>query len=81
MVRRSNDFVRFWGYVRPYTKYSALGVVGGMIKFTVPLPVPQVAQYLLDGVFLNSRLSGEEQLRTSFLYADGTVAWYKRSHA
>jgi len=37
---KHHSFVRFLGYVRPYAKYLLLAVVGGVVKFTVPLLVP-----------------------------------------
>jgi len=69
-----NNFVRFLGYVRPYSGYLVLAVIGGIIKFTVPLLVPQVTRYLLDEVFLNQDLTGQEKLRQLLLYTGGLTA-------
>lgn len=57
------NFVRFLAYVKPYRGFIVLAALGGMIKFTVPLLVPQVTRYLLDDVFLNSDFSEAQQLR------------------
>ena len=59
----SPNFVRFLTYVRPYVWFIVLGALGGIIKFTVPLLVPQVTRYLLDDVFLNSAFSTQQQLQ------------------
>jgi ABC-type multidrug transport system fused ATPase/permease subunit len=69
-----NNFVRFLGYVRPYTKYLALAVVGGIVKFTVPLLVPQVTRHLLDNVFLNDLMTRQQKLQELFLWAGGMMA-------
>ena len=74
MVKKSGNFVRFLGFVRPYTKYLIVGVIGGIIKFTVPLLVPQVTRHLLDNVFLNDALSRPEKLHTLFLWVGGMMA-------
>ena len=47
--KRRNNFVRFLGYVRPYKWQVVAASVGGIVKFSVPLLVPQVTRYLLDG--------------------------------
>jgi subfamily B ATP-binding cassette protein MsbA len=62
------------GYVRPYTKYLILAVIGGVVKFTVPLLVPQVTQHLLDNMFLNKALATGQKLHELFLYAGGMMA-------
>jgi len=64
-------FTRFLGYVRPYTGLLILAVIGGIIKFTVPLLVPQVTRYLLDEVFLNRDLTASQQLRQVLLCTGG----------
>ncbi len=67
------NFVRFLGYVRPYTKYLVAATLGGVVKFVVPLLVPQVTKHLLDNVFLNSALSPERKLHDLLLYAGGMM--------
>ncbi len=57
MVQKHSNFIRFLGYVRPYTKYLILAIIGGIVKFTVPLLVPQVTRHLLDNVFLNEMMT------------------------
>lgn len=57
------NFVRFLHYVKPYTWFIVLAVIGGIIKFTVPLLVPQLTRYLLDDVLLSTSLETEAQLR------------------
>ncbi len=71
MGKKHSNFVRFLGYVRPYSGYLVLAIIGGIIKFTVPLLVPQVTRYLLDDVFLNALLTADDKLRELFLYTGG----------
>jgi subfamily B ATP-binding cassette protein MsbA len=67
------NFVRFLRYVRPYTKYLVAATLGGVVKFVVPLLVPQVTKHLLDNVFLNSALSPEKKLHDLLFYAGGMM--------
>jgi ABC-type multidrug transport system fused ATPase/permease subunit len=73
MEQKPNNFVRFLAYVRPYTKYVVVATLGGIVKFTVPLWVPQITRYLLDNVYLNSAMSVEAKLRELFTYAGGMM--------
>ena len=73
MTTSDNHFLRFLGYVKPYWKDLLLGTIGGIVKFTVPLLVPQVTRYLLDDVFLNQALSTEEKTNQLFIYIIGLV--------
>jgi ABC-type multidrug transport system fused ATPase/permease subunit len=73
MEKKPNNFVRFLAYVRPYTKYVVVATLGGIVKFTVPLWVPQITRYLLDNVYLNSAMSVEAKLRELFIYAGGMM--------
>ncbi len=73
MEQKPHNFVRFLAYVRPYTKYVVVATLGGIVKFTVPLWVPQITRYLLDNVYLNSALSVEAKLRELFIYAGGMM--------
>ena len=60
------NFLRFLAYVKPYVWFIVLAAIGGIIKFTVPLIVPQITRYLLDDVLLNSDFSTERQLTLLF---------------
>jgi subfamily B ATP-binding cassette protein MsbA len=51
-----------------------LGVVGGIVKFTVPLLPPQVTRHLLDNVYLNVNLTRQEKLEELILYIGGLIA-------
>jgi subfamily B ATP-binding cassette protein MsbA len=73
-MKKQDQFVRFLGYVRPYWKLVALGSLGGVIKFTVPLLTPQITRYLLDDVFLNNAMTQAEKLHELFLYIGGMIA-------
>lgn len=50
---RFSNFVRFIAYVKPYKWNLVVAVIGGVVKFTLPLLVPQITRHLLDEVFLN----------------------------
>jgi len=71
---KHHNFVRFLGYVRPYTKYLLLAIAGGIVKFTVPLLVPQVTRHLLDNVFLNALMTKGQKLQELLLWAGGMAA-------
>ncbi len=56
-MEHQSNFRRFLAYVKPYWHYVLAAVIGGIIKFTIPLLIPQVTKYLLDTVYLNPHLS------------------------
>ena len=74
MAKKPHNFIRFLGYVRPYSRYLALAVIGGVVKFTVPLLVPQVTRHLLDDVFLSEKLTVQQKYHELFFYAGGLIA-------
>jgi ABC-type multidrug transport system fused ATPase/permease subunit len=87
--KKPANFIRFLEYVKPYSWLIAVAAVGGIIKFTVPLIVPQITRYLLDEVFLSTAYSTSEQMnilfRTIGLMAAGYIiiwapATYARSY-
>jgi ABC-type multidrug transport system fused ATPase/permease subunit len=51
-------------------------VFRGIVKFTIPLLVPQVTRHLLDNVFLNEMLPQPQKLRELLLWAGGMVALF-----
>lgn len=69
---RSN-FIRFLSYVRPYKWQVVAASVGGIVKFSVPLFVPQVTRYLLDGVFLNTALSTQDKTNAVLTSVGGLI--------
>jgi subfamily B ATP-binding cassette protein MsbA len=70
---KRHNFWRFAEYVRPYWKYLALAVAGGIVKFTVPLLVPQVTRHLLDNVFLNEALTRSQKMQELLFCAGGMI--------
>ena len=74
MGLKYRNFIRFLGYVRPYTKYLVIATIGGIVKFVVPLLVPQVTRHLLDNVFLNTNLTTEKKLHDLLMYAGGMMS-------
>ncbi len=73
MKSKPQTFVRFLTYVRPYWFFILLGVLGGIVKFTVPLLIPQVTRYLLDHVYLNPQMSVATKLHQLFLGVGGLI--------
>lgn len=71
--QEQGNFVRFLAYVRPYWFFLLLGILGGVVKFGVPLLVPQVTRYLLDDVFLSTTLSTAQKLDQLYLYLGGLM--------
>ncbi|MGE5528604.1 MAG: ABC transporter ATP-binding protein [Patescibacteria group bacterium] len=71
---KRRNFSRFIAYVRPYWKLVAAAAVGGIVKFTVPLLVPQVTRHLLDDVYLARALSTQAKLRELCLWVGGMMA-------
>ncbi len=70
----ASPFVRFLGYVAPFKKYVILAVLGGIVKFTVPLAVPLVIRNLIDHVFLAPELSLDQKIATLFWSLGGLIA-------
>jgi ABC-type multidrug transport system fused ATPase/permease subunit len=68
---KTRTFLRFLNYIRPYWKYVAASAIGGVIKFTVPLLVPQITRYLFDRVFLNPQLSSAAKFQQLYF----SVGW------
>ncbi len=73
MSKKQGNFIRFLGYVRPFSGYLCLAVIGGIAKFTVPLLVPQVTRHLLDNVFLNQNLTAPQKYHELLLYVGGMM--------
>jgi ABC-type multidrug transport system fused ATPase/permease subunit len=73
-MKHNDNFFRFLLYVKPYTLYIVLAVLGGITKFTVPLLVPEMTRYLLDEVYLNPAMSAAEKLSRLFLVTGGMAA-------
>ncbi len=70
MAKRQN-FLRFLRYVSPYKHLVILAILAGVVKFTVPLLVPQLTRHLVDNVFLSQTLTAKEQLNQLFFF----VGW------
>ncbi len=70
---RFSNFVRFIAYVKPYKWNLVVAVIGGVVKFTLPLLVPQITRHLLDEVFLNPQMTGEQKLGELLLNVGGMI--------
>lgn len=70
---RLNNFLRFVSYVYPYRWSLLAAVIGGIVKFTLPLLVPQITRHLLDEVFLNPALSSDQKLTELLLNVGGII--------
>lgn len=73
-VKKPHTFLRFLHYVAPYKNLLLLAIVGGIVKFTVPLLVPQLTRHLLDAILLNPELTRQVQLERLLLYIGGLMA-------
>jgi subfamily B ATP-binding cassette protein MsbA len=73
MSKQKSNFIRFLAYVRPFTGFLVLAVIGGIVKFTVPLLVPQVTRHLLDNVFLSQTLTLDQKYHELLLWAGGMI--------
>ncbi len=71
--KRRNNFVRFLSYVRPYKWQVVAASVGGIVKFSVPLLVPQMTRYLLDDVFLSTTLTTDEKMSALLTSLGGLI--------
>ncbi len=58
----------------PYKRHVILAVLGGIVKFTVPLAVPLVTRELIDHVFLNNALSADQKVGLLLAYLGGSSA-------
>jgi ATP-binding cassette, subfamily B, putative efflux pump len=76
MNSKPSNFFRFLSYVKPYWKLILLGTIGGIVKFTVPLFVPQITRYLLDQVYLNPALSVAQKTHETLVSVGGLVVVY-----
>jgi subfamily B ATP-binding cassette protein MsbA len=76
METKKDHFIRFLGYVKPYWKDLLLGTIGGVVKFTIPLLVPQVTRHLLDNVFLNDALPLNEKVNQMLWYLGGLIVLF-----
>jgi len=73
-VPTSNNFVRFLSYVRPYKWQVVAAAIGGIVKFSVPLFVPQITRYLLDDVFLSTTLISQQKVNDLLMSVGGLIA-------
>lgn len=51
-----------------------LAALGGVIKFSIPLLVPQVTQHLIDGVLLSTELPTEARVQHLIIWIGGLAA-------
>ncbi len=70
---RLNNFFRFITYVGPYKWNLVIAVMGGVVKFTLPLLVPQITRHLLDEVFLNPNLTSDQKLTELLVSVIGMI--------
>lgn len=73
---RKNNFLRFLSYVGPYKWFILLAALGGIVKFGVPLLVPQVTQHLVDRVYLNETMTTAEKRHELYVYVGGMMALF-----
>ncbi len=70
---RNRDFIRFLGYVKPYAGYIVLAALGGIVKFVVPLLVPQIIKHIVDDVLLNAAMALDAKIADILFWALGMI--------
>lgn len=61
--KKQNPVIRILGYIVPYWYYIIISTIGGVIKLTIPLIVPQVLKYFADDLLTaQNSLRVEEKL-------------------
>jgi ATP-binding cassette, subfamily B, putative efflux pump len=71
-----NNFIRFLHYVKPYKYMVMAGAIGGIVKFSVPLLMPQVTRHLVDNIFLNEVLTVDAKTQNLMLLMGGMLALF-----
>jgi ATP-binding cassette, subfamily B, putative efflux pump len=71
---KNRDFMRFLQYVKPYANYIVLAALGGIVKFVVPLLIPQVIKHIVDDVLFSQVLSGDAKTREILFWLLGMIA-------
>jgi ATP-binding cassette, subfamily B, putative efflux pump len=71
-----NNFIRFLHYVKPYKYMVMAGAIGGIVKFSVPLLMPQVTRYLVDNIFLDDTLTVDTKTQQLVLMMGGMLALF-----
>jgi subfamily B ATP-binding cassette protein MsbA len=74
--RSPSNFFRFLFYVKPYAPFVALAGIGGIVKFTLPLFVPQITRHLIDEVFVNPAMAAPQKIRELLWSCGGMIALY-----
>ncbi|MCX7656230.1 MAG: ABC transporter ATP-binding protein/permease [Treponemataceae bacterium] len=72
MKRKTSNFLRFLSYIKPYGWAIILAAIGGVVKFTLPLIVPQLTRHLIDDIFPSARLDGPAKIR-ALLFTTGSA--------
>lgn len=70
------NLFRFLAYVKPYKYMVMAATIGGIVKFTIPLLVPQVTQHLVDDVYLSETLTTSQKTHELLLYTIGMAALF-----
>jgi ATP-binding cassette, subfamily B, putative efflux pump len=74
-LQPQHNFIRFLSYVCPYKWQVVAASIGGIVKFSVPLFVPQVTRYLLDNIFLflSTALTAQEKANALLTSVGGLI--------
>jgi len=71
-----SNFIRFLHYVKPYKYMVMAGAIGGIVKFSVPLLMPQVTRHLVDNIFLNDVLTADLKTQNLMFLVGGMFALF-----
>lgn len=75
-THKTSNFLRFLSYVKPYLPFVLLAGLGGVVKFTLPLLVPQISRHLIDNVFINELMTAAQKQQELLFYCLGMIALY-----
>ena len=68
-MESQKNLVRIFKYIIPYKKYIFLSTIGGVIKLTIPLIVPQILKYFTDDLLLASNIMpANEKIKIIFAW-------------
>ncbi|MBS4174455.1 ABC transporter ATP-binding protein [Bacillus sp. FJAT-49736] len=68
-----NEFRQFLPYVKKVSKLYAIGFVGSLFRFLIPLFVPLILKYIFDYLLQNEALSNEDKWKQLAYISAGMV--------
>lgn len=66
----------YFPFVRPYLKWIILTLIIGMIKFSIPLLLPLIMKYVVDGLLTNPDMADGAKIEQLMLILGGTLVLF-----